>query len=480
MPEKYTWQTMSMCEVTKVIPSWNTTSASLGYPTASITKDVLPSISCDLFGYSAWESVDIATNVSPYDPALTWRDALDGSLDYLRKQTKPSFAFGRNNIIISEAGIPENNPKASPSTFNAIIAYALSEKDMPWFLYWTLYDNECNIKNITVSTIENTASECDGLWIKKPDNTLGATFSRFQATYLLSNNNNTTSNAQFISQTVPTSVVKGEKFTVSITLKNSGKTTWTKGGLYRLGSQNPQDTKTWLPSGGRVFLSDTEAVKPGEQKTFTFSATAPSNEGVYHFQMRMVKEGVEWFGDSSSDVVINVTNAKASQVISPCSAVLLTKDLSYGSDDSISYQRTNGEVAKLQQFLVKEGFLLTSSYGYYGIATKNAVIAFQNKNGLSPTGTVRLNTRQAIYKARDCSTTEKSSTLALPTSSIVPPSEPIFSAQCTQDVGGKYRFFYHGIKYLMLVIIQCVSKDLVRLLTLVCEVFRRVMVLLVV
>ena len=113
-------------------------------------------------------------------------------------------------------------------------------------------------------------------------------------------------NAQFISQTtVPTTLDPGEQFTVSITMKNTGTSTWTVSDSYNLGSQNPQDNTDWLIS-GRISL--TNDVAPGEEYTFTQTFTAPTINGIYNFQWRMVQDGVEWFGDYTQNVEILVSN----------------------------------------------------------------------------------------------------------------------------------------------------------------------------
>jgi hypothetical protein len=99
--------------------------------------------------------------------------------------------------------------------------------------------------------------------------------------------------AQFISQTPPPSCMwPGSTASVSVTMRNTGNTTWDS--TYRLGSQNPQDNGTW--GFGRVFLAPGETIAPGLSKTFTFTVTMPSAAGVYNFQWRMVHEGVQWFG----------------------------------------------------------------------------------------------------------------------------------------------------------------------------------------
>ncbi len=112
--------------------------------------------------------------------------------------------------------------------------------------------------------------------------------------------------AQFVTQTVPSSMAAGQKYTVSVTMKNTGSTTWTAANSYRLGSQNPQDNKVWLGTTHRVYLGSGDSIAPGQEKRFDFTVTAPSTPGKYHFQWKMVRESVEWFGDLSPDVTVQV------------------------------------------------------------------------------------------------------------------------------------------------------------------------------
>ncbi|WP_224368579.1 NBR1-Ig-like domain-containing protein [Hyalangium versicolor] len=113
-------------------------------------------------------------------------------------------------------------------------------------------------------------------------------------------------NATFVSQSVPTTVTAGQAFTVSITMKNTGTQAWTAGQAFRLGSQNPQDNGTWGQT--RVFLGPVDTIHLGQQKTFTFTAFAPSTPGFYAFQWRMLQESVVWFGDFTPSVNILVTS----------------------------------------------------------------------------------------------------------------------------------------------------------------------------
>ncbi len=113
-------------------------------------------------------------------------------------------------------------------------------------------------------------------------------------------------NAQFVSQLVPRALIADTTYTVTVTMKNTGTETWTASDSYRLGSQNPQDNHTWLGWTSRVFLAETDAVAPGESKAFVIALSTPDTPGRYDFQWRMVREGVEWFGDSTTNCSIPV------------------------------------------------------------------------------------------------------------------------------------------------------------------------------
>jgi len=118
-------------------------------------------------------------------------------------------------------------------------------------------------------------------------------------------------NSQFISQSVPISVSPGESYNISVTFKNTGTKTWTSGNLYRLGTQNPSDNTIWIQT-NRVALPHN--VAPDDEVTFNITITAPSNEGIYALQWRMVQDGVEWFGQMS-EVVYYVINPQTGDTL---------------------------------------------------------------------------------------------------------------------------------------------------------------------
>jgi len=79
------------------------------------------------------------------------------------------------------------------------------------------------------------------------------------------------------------------------------------------------------------------------------------------------------------------------------SCVSLTHHLTRGSSDA----QTNGEVSKLQRFLVSQNYPGGGAWmitGYFGSGTEQAVRNFQNTNGIVATGAVGPATRDAIQR----------------------------------------------------------------------------------
>ena len=112
--------------------------------------------------------------------------------------------------------------------------------------------------------------------------------------------------ATFISQSLPTTMTAGQRYPVSVTMRNSGSTTWSAAHLYRLGSQNPQDNGNW--GANRIYLP--AAVAPGADITFNFTVVAPcgtcEENTTAQFQWRMVQDGVEWFGEQTQNQTVTI------------------------------------------------------------------------------------------------------------------------------------------------------------------------------
>ena len=89
-------------------------------------------------------------------------------------------------------------------------------------------------------------------------------------------------------------MIPSYSYSVSVTMRNNGTTTWTKATSHRLGAASGSD-----PFGpGRMDLGDTDSIAPGQSKAFSFTMTAPSASGIYTTDWRMLQENVQWFGPS--------------------------------------------------------------------------------------------------------------------------------------------------------------------------------------
>lgn len=110
----------------------------------------------------------------------------------------------------------------------------------------------------------------------------------------------TTNDAAFISQNVPSTLTPGQAVAVSVSLRNSGTSSWN--GTYRLRSENPTGNSLW----GLSTVSLPAAVAPGSQVTFNFTISAPTTPGTYNFQWRMSKDGTGGFGELTTNLQITV------------------------------------------------------------------------------------------------------------------------------------------------------------------------------
>jgi hypothetical protein len=125
-----------------------------------------------------------------------------------------------------------------------------------------------------------------------------------------------TQNAQFLSQSVPTSMQAHHTYNVSVTLKNTGDTTWVPGS-YFLGSRNPQDNTTW----GKNRVPLPYAAGPGGQVTFSFTVTAPASSGSYNFQWQLFQSDLSWWiGDVTPNVSVWVSEPAPTCNQSQCSS----------------------------------------------------------------------------------------------------------------------------------------------------------------
>jgi hypothetical protein len=117
---------------------------------------------------------------------------------------------------------------------------------------------------------------------------------------------NGTNNATLVSYSFPISVNRGVFYPVSVTVQNTGTTTWTASSGHLLGDTYSENK--WGMS--RVYIPQGISVAPGATHTFNFTIiTRTSNPSLY-IQWGMVLEGVEWFGaQTPSGIYISVTGS---------------------------------------------------------------------------------------------------------------------------------------------------------------------------
>ncbi|WP_222705351.1 RHS repeat-associated core domain-containing protein [Xanthomonas massiliensis] len=108
--------------------------------------------------------------------------------------------------------------------------------------------------------------------------------------------------SQFLSQSVPTQMVVGQTYPVTVSLKNTGTAIWKAADGFRLGSQNPGDNTTW----GFHRVDPPDEIASGQTANFDFDVHAPMAAGTYNFQWRMVQDGVAWFGAITTNVKVTV------------------------------------------------------------------------------------------------------------------------------------------------------------------------------
>ena len=111
-------------------------------------------------------------------------------------------------------------------------------------------------------------------------------------------------NAEFVSQSIPSSATAGDSVVGTVTMRNTGSATWSLSDGYYLGSEGPQDNFVWGTN--RTFMAEDASVAPGEEYSFEINVVAPAEAGTYTMQWRMLQDAVEWFGATSDTVSVSV------------------------------------------------------------------------------------------------------------------------------------------------------------------------------
>ncbi len=115
-----------------------------------------------------------------------------------------------------------------------------------------------------------------------------------------------TVNAQLVATAIPASMNPGQRYPVSVTMKNTGSMTWNETTQIRLGAVGDGHGDAYKFGSGRITIPAGTSVLPGEEYTFTFTMTAPATQGTTTPCYRMVWEGQQWFGEQASQTVKSI------------------------------------------------------------------------------------------------------------------------------------------------------------------------------
>lgn len=154
-----------------------------------------------------------------------------------------------------------------------------------------LSTDSCSLCNKCAQDIRcKDAKECPGKTAcKKSD---GSTYCSDDSTC---GGSTTLSNeSRCVSIDAPDEVLVDQDFTATVKVKNTGTKTWSTN-AHKLGTQDPQDNRFWIPGKNRVDL--TKEIKPQETAEFSFQAKGYALPMEGPFSWRMVEEKVEWFGE---------------------------------------------------------------------------------------------------------------------------------------------------------------------------------------
>lgn len=110
------------------------------------------------------------------------------------------------------------------------------------------------------------------------------------------------SHSEFVFQNIPTAMMAGQNYSVTLQFKNTGETVWTSG-QYQLVSATGNDL-AWTVD--VVEMSHNSNTPPEAFQTFSFDIQAPSEAGIYPFQWQMQHKQMGKFGAMSRLLNIEV------------------------------------------------------------------------------------------------------------------------------------------------------------------------------
>jgi hypothetical protein len=124
-----------------------------------------------------------------------------------------------------------------------------------------------------------------------------------------------TPNASVFSCSIPSSMVAGQQYPVSITMNNTGGMAWSSTSPISLGAVGDGSGVAIEFGADRYGIPSGTIVQPGQTYTFNFTVTVPSTPGTYSPEWQMVWDGHEWFGAIANKTVSVVAASSPSATV---------------------------------------------------------------------------------------------------------------------------------------------------------------------
>ena len=107
--------------------------------------------------------------------------------------------------------------------------------------------------------------------------------------------------SELVAYSFPFTMTCGSEATATVTMRNTGTTTWTRAGGYKLGAADDSDP---LKLGDlRIWLDEDDSVPPGAEHVFEIPLKAAEVAGPALTDWRMVHEAIAWFGPTAAATV---------------------------------------------------------------------------------------------------------------------------------------------------------------------------------
>jgi len=141
-------------------------------------------------------------------------------------------------------------------------------------------------------------------------------------------------NAWVTTYTIPALMARGVGYPVSVTMQNTGDTTWTAAAGYRLATRSPNFA-------GTGTLAPADRIAPGATKVFQFQVTTSAPDGSRSLVLQMYHQGVGYFGRSAGQAVL-VWSGNNARLVSYAAPTTMTRGMTY--EVELTFENT-GEVA---------------------------------------------------------------------------------------------------------------------------------------